>query len=314
MKPVVPFIARMSAEERAEWMAQFERLMPQIDVRPLATMDAAERLSARVAIVANPDPAHLHELPGLVWVQSLWAGVERLLGELIDTDFAIVRMTDPQLAETMAEAVLAFSLYLHRDIPLYLAQQREKIWAEALPRLAADRHIGILGLGNLGKAAARRLLANGFPVSGWSRTPAEVEGVECFSGEEGLERVLSRSDIAVVLLPLTPDTRGLLNTARLAMLPRGAGLINFGRGPIVDQPALLAALDEGQLSHAVLDVFAQEPLPADNPCWSHPSVTVLPHISAPTTPATAARIVAANLSAYFERGEIPPTVDRQRGY
>ena len=314
MRPVIPFVTRISLDEQAHWLSVFAAQLPDMDIRPLTALSEAERQAASVAIIANPEPDELRSLPSLVWVQSLWAGVERLVSELGDMPLAIVRMTDPQLAETMAEAVLTFTLYLHRDVPAYRRQQDQRIWAERPHRLPQERAVGILGLGNLGALSARRLRANGFNVTGWSRTPQTVEGVDCHSGPDGLEAVLSTSDILVVLLPLTDETHGLLDARRLALLPSQAGLINFARGAIVDTSALVAALDAGRLSHAVLDVFAREPLPVDDPLWAHPNVTILPHVSAPTTPSTASLIVAENLTRYFATGEIPTAVDRQRGY
>ncbi|MFS2117197.1 NAD(P)-dependent oxidoreductase, partial [Herbaspirillum frisingense] len=153
-----------------------------------------------------------------------------------------------------------------------------------------------------------------FPVAGWSRSPRQLDGVETFSGMQGLTQLLSRSDILVCLLPLTHDTRGLLDAARLALLPPQAQLINFARGPIIDDGALRQALDAGQLKHAVLDVFATEPLPPASWQWTHPAVTVLPHCSAPTDAATASAIVAGNIRYYRESGVIPANVDLGRGY
>lgn len=314
MRPVVPLVSRMNTAEQTEWLAVFRDRVSGCDIKPLSDLTNAERAAATVAVVANPEPSDLHLLPSLVWVQSLWAGVERLVSELDGMPLAIVRMTDPQLAETMAEAVLTFTLYLHRDVPGYRRQQTQRIWAERAHCLPQDRTVGILGLGKLGALSARRLKANGFNVAGWSRTPQTVDGVECYFGPDGLDAVLAISNILVVLLPLTNETRGLLDARRLSLLPKEAGLINFARGAIVDVPALTQALDEGRLSHAVLDVFAREPLPADDPLWSHPGVTILPHVSAPTTPSTASLIVAENLNRYFATGEIPAAVDRQRGY
>nr|WP_211110284.1 glyoxylate/hydroxypyruvate reductase A [Acuticoccus mangrovi] len=287
--------------------------LPEARIVPFAETTAAERAAARVAVVANPEPAELAELPALEWVQSLWAGVERIVAELPES-LKVVRLVDPQLALSMAEAVLAWTLYLHRDMPHYAAAQARVEWSPRPMRLAQERPIAILGLGHLGRAAARALLAQDFPVMGWTRTPTEMEGVETFHGPEGLAEILSRAEIAVSLLPLTPETRGLLGAEALDKLPKGAGLINFGRGPVVDVAALAERLSDGRLGHAVLDVFAVEPLPADDPLWRHPSVTVLPHISAPTHKASAAAIAAGNVRHYFETGEIPALVDRTRGY
>jgi glyoxylate/hydroxypyruvate reductase A len=217
----------------------------------------------------------------------------------------------------MAEAVLAWTLYLHRDMPAYLAQQRARQWRQ-LPYLRpADRRLGLLGLGTLGTAAARVLRAAGFAVKGWSRTPKhsdDLEGIATCSGSDGLHEVVRSSDILVCLLPLTPQTRHLVDAALLRLLPERASLINFGRGALVRTPDLIAALDEDRLAHAVLDVFDEEPLPPDSPLWLHPCVTVLPHISADTDPRTASQIVANNIGLWRQTGRIPLPVDRARGY
>ena len=309
-RPVVPYVAR---EITPDWLEALRSALPEARIVPFAETTPEERAAARVALVANPDPAELAALPALEWVQSLWAGVERIVAELPES-LKVVRLVDPQLAASMAEAVLAWTLYLHRDMPHYAAAQARRDWAPAPMRLAQERPVAILGLGHLGKAAARALLAQGFPVMGWTRTPSETEGVAGFHGPEGLARILSRAEIVVSLLPLTPQTRGLLGAEALDRLPRGAGLINFGRGPVVDVAALTERLSDGRLGHAVLDVFEVEPLPAEDPLWSHPGVTILPHISAPTHKGSASAIAADNLRRYLETGEIPPLVDRRRGY
>lgn len=313
MSHVVPFIHTLSGEEEAEWVAAIEALSPEISLRPPALLSAAERAAARVAVVANPDSADLRGLPGLVWAQSLWAGVEKLAPHMPEP-IAIVRMIDPQLAATMAEAVLAWTLYLHRDMPRYARQQRSREWRQHTLPLASARTVGVLGLGLMGETATRRLRANGFSVIGWSRSRKALDGVETFHGDDGLAAVLARADILVLLLPLTAATRRLIDAGALARMKPGARLINFGRGALVDDAALLARLDSGALDHAVLDVFATEPLPADSSFWSHARVTVLPHISAPTNIATASKIVADNLRAYFRDGTIPRAVDRRAGY
>lgn len=314
LAPVIPFTGRIGPEETAAWIAALQDALPQARIAPLDSLDEADRAAAQVAMVANPDPAALARLPQLVWVQSLWAGVERLLAEMRDDRIAIVRLEDPELARTMAEAVLAWTLYLHRDMPRYAAQQRARVWKQHPVRRPGEVAVALLGLGALGRAAAAPLVQHGFRVIGWSRTAKAVDGVETRSGAEGLHATLAKADIAVVLLPLTPDTRGLLDGRALDAMKPGAGLVNFARGPIVETQALLERLTSGRLGHAVLDVFATEPLPADDPCWIHPAVTVLPHISAPTTKASAARIAAANVATFLKTGAIPPAVDRARGY
>lgn len=314
MKAVIPFVTQLPDDETTAWVEALRSALSDYQILPPSELTAAQRATAKVAIVANPHPADLLDLPNLQWVQSLWAGVERLITETKEADFAIVRLQDPQLAETMAEAVLAWTLYLHRDMPRYLAQQAARIWQQHSLPLPSQRTIGLLGLGNLGKAAAQRLIQQGFSVWGWSRTPTAIDSVKTAHGQDGLQAVLARSNILICLLPLTHQTQGMLNHETLALLPSGASLINFARGLILDTDALLHHLNNGHLTHAVLDVFHEEPLPPHSPLWSHPGITVLPHISAPTNKQTASQIVAKNIRNFFLNGTMPPTVCRDLGY
>jgi glyoxylate/hydroxypyruvate reductase A len=315
MRPVVPFVSSASPDERQSWREALPKALDGIaEVKLFEDLTEDQRSEARVAIVANPDPANVAALPNLVWVQSLWAGVERLMGELPANGPKIVRLTDPQMAETMSEAVLAWTLYLHRGMPRYIAQQRQKVWQDHALERPQERTVGVLGLGKLGAAAALRMKANGFNVLGWSRTEKSIEGIACRHGRAGLLEVLGQSDFIVLLMPLTDETRGLLGQDELSACKKGASIINFARGPIIDTAALINKLDNGPLGHAVLDVFDEEPLPPSSPLWDHDKVTVLPHISAPTIISTASRIVADNIGRYFEDGTIPPAVDRDRGY
>lgn len=311
---MLPFIAHPDAPFQAEWIAALQAAMPDETIVPFGALDAAARASCTFAIVANPRPQDLRCLPQLRWVHSVWAGVERLLAELADLELKIVRLVDPQLAQTMAEAVLAWTLYLHRDMPRYAAQQRNCEWLQQDYVRPQHKTVSLLGLGALGQAAAQRLLAAGFRVQGWSRTPRTMAGVNCHTGPAGLATLLASTDILVCLLPLTHQTMGLLDDARLGLLRPQTGLLNFARGPIIDDQALQRALESGAVGHAVLDVFASEPLPADSWHWTHPQVTVLPHVSAPTDRQTASAIVAQNVARYRRTGEIPAAVDRSRGY
>ncbi len=313
MQPV-PLISDIDAAERALWLARFAELMPELDIRPSEQINDADARTARVAIVANPAPEQLRRFPALRWVQSLWAGVEKMVQMPELARVPIVRMEDPELARIMAEAVLTWVLCLHRELPEYARQQRERIWHQRLYTPPAEREIGVLGTGNLGMAAIAALKAQGFRVSAWSRAAKQIDGVSHYAGEEQLPLLLARCDIVVVLLPLTPQTRGLLNEQRLTLLRPDASLINFARAAIVDYDALLRQLDRGALRHAVLDVFDTEPLPASSPLWQHPAVTVLPHVSGPTDIGSASLIVRDNLRRYFDHGEIPAAVDYARGY
>jgi glyoxylate/hydroxypyruvate reductase len=314
VRPIIPFLARTPADNQSAWLSALALAMPTLDIRPFNTLSVQERAQTRVAIVANPDPKDLATLPNLAWIQSLWAGVEQLVGNVLDPNLQIVRLIDPELANTMAEAVLAWTLYLHRNMPTYQAQQAQGIWQDVPYISASERTIGILGLGQLGRAAAKRLLANGFQVRGWSRTPVQIDGMTCFSRHGGLVELLQTIDSLVILLPLTPETTGIIDSEKLSLMKNGASLINFGRGPIVDTRALVAALDDRHIAHAVLDVFDQEPLPASSDLWAHPHITILPHISAPTNKATASQIVASNITEFLATGAIPTPVNRIIGY
>jgi len=314
VKTSLPFICNPDYPFARQWIVSLQQAMPDEEVVPLSALDAHARASCTVAIVGNPLPQDVRQLPQLRWVHSVWAGVERLVADLADLELNVVRLVDPQLAETMAEAVLAWTLYLHRDMPLYAAQQTRRQWLAADYARPQDTTVGLLGLGALGEAAADRLAGAGFNVCGWSRMRKSVSHVECFAGAVELPAMLARTDILVCLLPLTVETRGLLNATTFAQLPHHASLINFARGPIVCDDALRAALDAERIRHAVLDVFSIEPLPPDSWQWAHPRVSVLPHISAPTDRQTASAIVGQNIRRYRETGEIPESVDLARGY
>lgn len=245
-------------------------------------------------------------------VLNLWAGVERVVGNPTLTQ-PLCRMVDPALTAGMVEWVAGHVLRHHLGMDRHIVNPAH-VWAPEPPPLAAERPVTILGLGELGHACARMLRALGFPVTGWSRSPRAVEGVTCLHGEAGLHAALTGAQIVVTLLPATRDTENLLDARRLGWLPKGAVLINPGRGTLIDDMALLAALDGGQVGHATLDVFRTEPLPLDHPFWHHPRVTVTPHVAAETRPASASRVVVENIRR-AETGEaLLFRVDPARGY
>ena len=314
MKPVIPFVSNSPNSVINKWIDQLASAMPEETIKRIEELTSEERQNADLAIVANPDPEDLKTLPNLKWVQSLWAGVEKMMEQFSNAPFEIVRLEDPEMAKAMAEAVLAWTLYLHRDMPKYAKQQRENTWYEHDFGLAGGKNIGILGLGNLGLEAANALIKQNFTVSGWSRSEKSIDGITTYSGEDGLTIMLGKIDILVCLIPLTDQTRGLVNAKRLAAMKSGASLINFARGPIINDDDLLAALDSGHIDHAVLDVFDVEPLPETSPFWQHPSVTVLPHVSGPTNRITASKTAALNIRAFRENGTIPKSANKARGY
>ncbi|MDX5349083.1 MAG: glyoxylate/hydroxypyruvate reductase A [Paracoccaceae bacterium] len=241
-------------------------------------------------------------------VLNLWAGVERIVGNPTLTQ-PLCRMVDPGLTEGMVEWVVGHGLRHHLGMDRHIVNPGH-VWDPTCPPLARERPVTILGMGALGSACAEALRALNFPVTGWSRTPKPG----CLHGADGLERALASAQILVTLLPKTAETENLLNARTLALLPRGAVILNPGRGALIDDDALLAALDRGQIGHATLDVFRVEPLPEDHSYWTHPRVTVTPHIAADTRAASASRVIAENI----RRGEAGEPflhlVDRARGY
>lgn len=245
-------------------------------------------------------------------VLSLWAGVERVVGNPTLTQ-PLCRMVDEGLERGMVEWVAGQVLRAHLGLDRFIGRHTPH-WEQVAPPLAPERSVVVLGLGALGTAAVRMLATLGFRVTGWSRSPKAIAGATCLSGAEGLEAALARAEILVTILPNTPETTGLLNARTLALLPRGAVILNPGRGNLIDDDALLAALYAGQVAQATLDVFRTEPLPADHPYWRHPRVTVSPHVAAETRPASAAKVIAENI----RRGEAGEPflhrVDRARGY
>jgi glyoxylate/hydroxypyruvate reductase A len=245
-------------------------------------------------------------------VLNLWAGVEDVVGNTT-LRIPLTRMVDGGLTQGMLEWVTGHVLRHHLGIDQQVLGQ-DGVWRKHIPPLASDRPVAILGLGALGQACAQALAGLGFDVSGWSRSPKDVPGITCLSGEDGLQQALETSDIIVLLLPFTPQTENIINAETLALMPKGAVIINPGRGQLIDDEALLNALDKGQIGHATLDVFRQEPLPPEHPFWAHENVTVTPHIASETRAKTAAEVIAENV----RRGEAGEPflhlVDRKLGY
>ncbi|QTN22729.1 glyoxylate/hydroxypyruvate reductase A [Rhizobacter sp. AJA081-3] len=287
------------AAERAQW---FDLLRAALPEETLVT-EPTDAAAIDIAIVANPPAGALRGLPKLRLIQSLWAGVDRLLADdSVPPEVPLARMVDPAMNEAMAETALWAVLSLQRDFVDYAVQQRDGRWLPHPQRRADEVRVAVLGLGQMGRAVVRRLDANGYRVAGWS------------TREGQLDNLLAASDIVLNLLPLTPATRGLFDARRLAAMRRGASLVNLARGAHVVDADLLAALDAGQLRHAVLDVFHREPLSADHPFWAHPRVTVLPHVAAQTDARSAAAIAAANVRRWRAGEPVANLVDRSRGY
>lgn len=319
MSKIIPFISQISAQEQLLWLEQLKTHLPDETIAPISDLSSQQLQLCEIAIVANPDPQQLALLPNLVWVQSLWAGVDSLVSHFSQSQFNqakfnLARLIDPQLADTMAEAVLTWVLYFHRDMHIYATQQKNKQWLQHQYHLPSECSVGILGLGELGRKSAERLLNNGFNVSGWSRCEKSITGINCYSGEHGLHELAQQCQIIICLLPLTPNTRHLINDDFIKQLKKGSVIINFARGGIIDNVDLIANLNSHHLAHAVLDVFEQEPLDLNSHLWQQENITILPHISAPTHCQSASKIVADNIKNYRRCGYIPKCVDLVKGY
>ncbi len=243
---------------------------------------------------------------------GLWAGVETIISNPTLT-MPYARMVDAGMTRGMVEWVTGHVLRHHLDMDRDICRT-DATWAPHTPPLAASRRVGVLGLGELGAACATTLAGLGFDVAGWSRRPKTLDGVACFAGDAGFAEVLARSEILVLLLPHTPATENILDEAALAQLPAGAVVLNPGRGALIDDAALLSALDAGQVAQATLDAFRVEPLPADDPYWSHPRVTVTPHIASATRVETAVEVIADNIRRGEAGAPFLHLVDRSQGY
>jgi glyoxylate/hydroxypyruvate reductase len=304
--------------DAAPWRARLAALLPDHPV--VALGEPFDPARVRFALSWRHPVGALKNLPSLKVVFSLGAGVDHLFADPTLPDAPIVRVADPNLTDRMSEWVVMHALIHLRRLRRYEHQQREKVWAddEAQPK-ASDLQVGLLGLGVLGRDAATKLKAIGFRVAGWTATPKLFCGVETFSGPDGLERLLPITDLLVVLLPLTPETRGLLNAALFARLRQdgplgGPVLINAGRGGLQVEADMVEALEMGLLKGASLDVFEREPLPKDSPLWSHPAVYVSPHNAAISEPGAVVAAIARQIEVFERREPLSSVVDRKRGY
>jgi glyoxylate/hydroxypyruvate reductase A len=311
----------IASSSRAEqFAAELRALEPALDLRVAPDIGRAEDIDT--ALVWQPPPGLLRTLPGLRLIVSVGAGVDALVLDPTLPDVPLVRFVDPDLTGRMAEYVTLHVLYHQRRMAEFRALQVRRMWQYLPEPPAREVRVGLMGLGVLGSAAAEALRPFGYRLRGWSRTPRALAGVDCFAGLAELDAFLGGTDILAVLLPLTPETRGLLNrsllrklsqTGRNPLLP-GSVLINAGRGGLQVDADILAALQAGELYAASLDVFETEPLPADSPLWQHPRVVVTPHNAAESTPAAIARYALRQMRARQEGAPMENLVDRGRGY
>lgn len=294
------------------WQAALAAELPDLDVRiDPAVGDPAD---IRYALAWAPPAGFFARFPNLELVINLGAGVDALMkrDDLVPVRFA--RLNDPGMEAMMASYVVFAVTRYARDIHIFERAKRRGEWEYVHPRPLFEIKVGVLGLGELGAAAAKALANMGFSVTGWSRSPKDIPGVTARTGREGLERLLGESEIVVCLVPLTPQTHHLLGARELALMPPGAKLVNVSRGALVDEAALVEALRSGQLAEATLDVFETEPLPEGHPLWALDNVLITPHVASITVPALAARDVAESIRR-VRRGLAPlHEVDPRRGY
>lgn len=300
------------AERGRLWQALFAEHLPDVpfdiwpemgnpqDVRYLAVWEFSRDLLSR--------------LPNLEVIFSVGAGVDQFDLTEIPEQISVVRMIEPGIREGMVEYVTFATLVLHRDMLDYAIAQREARWFERPLTAAAHRRVGVMGLGDLGQAALRQLKSLGFPLFGWSRSQHDLDGVTCFSGEAGLQTFLGQCDILICLLPLTAETRGILNRQNLDALPKGAGLINAGRGGHLVEQDLLDALASGHLSGAVIDVLNTEPPSSDHPFWRHPRILLTPHIASSTGALSGGQVLLENVLRHEAGLPMQGLVERKRGY
>ncbi len=291
-------------------------LQAQLPGLPVVHSSAVERpQDVHYAMAWKPPAGFFQRMPNLRLIINLGAGVDALVArDDLPSGIPITRITDPQMARMMAGYVLFAVLRHARDIPYFEQAQRRGEWAYRHPRAPQEITVAVLGLGQLGATAACELQRQGFRTLGWSRSPRQIEGVECFAGEQTLDDVLGQADIVVLMLPLTPQTLGLFDRARLERFKPGASFVNVARGALVDQPALTALLESGHIGSATLDVFEREPLPADDPLWRMPNVLITPHLASVAIPESSSRQIAANIRRVAAGLEPENRIDASRGY
>lgn len=296
-----------------KWRAAIQKELPEeiIEVYP----DVKDPAAVDFVITFKPRKAALQEFPNLKVVQSLGAGVNNIIEvDALTANMTLARIVDPYLAEDMWEFTLAVVLSEIKNLPKYQAQKAQSLWKPTYYKRFRDTTIGILGLGKIGSCVATNFAKLGFPVKGWSNSKKNIKGVDSYIGMEELPNALKEVDFLINILPLTDATEGILTSTNLEHLPKGAFLINVGRGPHNDEAAIVHLLDTEHLSGAHLDVFSQEPLPKEHPFWKHPKVKMTPHVASLTNRPSAAALIADNYRRFKAGKELANVVSLERGY
>ena len=306
------FVYKADPVRGAEWARLFAAKAP--DIPFLIWPDVGEPDRVRYLAAWVPPQDIDRQFPNLELFFSTGAGIDQFDLAALPPELPVVRMAEPGVVAGMVEYATMAVLALHRDLPTYIRQQREGRWAAHRVYPASKRRVSVLGLGVLGCAVLDQLRTLGFQLAGWSRTRRQIDGVACYAGREELPAMLACTDILVCLLPLTQETRGILDSELFQHLPRGASLVHVGRGAHLDHQALLDALESGGLSSAVVDVTDPEPLPAGHPFWAHPKILLTPHIASMTQPETAVEQVLDNIRCHQAGAPLMGIVDRSRGY
>jgi glyoxylate/hydroxypyruvate reductase len=310
MRDAVVFYSQF--DDPVAWQKALQAELPDLGfhVHP----DAGDPQAVRYALTWKPPAGFFAAFPNLALVVNLGAGVDSLVARDDLPDVPISRLQDDGMVSLMTSYVLFSVLRYARDIPAFERAQRRREWHYIHPRPLSAIKVAVLGLGELGAAAAAALAHTGLDVTGWARTQKTIAGVRCVAGRAALDDVLAQNEIVVILLPLTPETRGLIGARELALMPAGAKLINAARGAVIDEPALLDALRAGHIAAATLDAFTVEPLPPAHPFWGMENVLITPHLASITVPEQAARDVAESIRR-VRSGQAPlHAVDARRGY
>lgn len=313
MAPAVRILLYRGDGQTGPWAEDFARLLPGVET--LAWREGETLPACDYAVLWNPSPTLLAQLSGVKAIFLMGAGADAVLkfGETLP-QVPLVRLGDAGMAVQMAEYVAYATLRYFRRFDEYEEQARHGLWAPLPVHEKKDFTIGVMGLGKLGLRVVETMRDFGFPVRGWSRTPKDLPGVDCYAGMASLDDFLSGTRVLVSLLPLTAETNNLLDRRRLATLPKGAYLINVARGAQVAEPDLLTLIRSGHIAGATLDVFRNEPLPAPHPFWEEPRITITPHISALTVREEAVRQIIDKIAAFEADQPVADIVDRQLGY